>query len=321
MNSELKLNSVPAAKKRKRGASLDNRKARAGWMFVMPFVLSFIIIYLPIIIDSIKYSFNKIKIGQGGGYTLEFVGWENYQEALFVDPQFVQTLTSGIQQLIFDIPAIVIFSLFMAVLLNQKMVGRAAFRAIFFIPVIISTGIIDKIDQANTMLEHMENVEEGINDGSGQNTTNEILSAVDIERLFDNMKVGTELVDYVVTMVNNVYNIINRSGVQMLIYLAGLQSISPSIYESCDIDGATAWETFWKITFPMLAPQMAVNVVYTLVATGQGGSVLAYANSMGTSQGNYGLGTAMIVLYLISLAVVLSLLFAVLARFMRNQNG
>ena len=69
MNSELKLNSVPAAKKRKRGASLDNRKARAGWMFVMPFVLSFIIIYLPIIIDSIKYSFNKIKIGQGGGYT------------------------------------------------------------------------------------------------------------------------------------------------------------------------------------------------------------------------------------------------------------
>ena len=168
MNSELKLNSVPAAKKRKRGASLDKRKARAGWMFVMPFVLSFIIIYLPIIIDSIKYSFNKIKIGQGGGYTLEFVGWENYQEALFVDPQFVQTLTSGIQQLIFDIPAIVIFSLFMAVLLNQKMVGRAAFRAIFFIPVIISTGIIDKSDQANTMLDYMENVEEGINDGSGQ---------------------------------------------------------------------------------------------------------------------------------------------------------
>ena len=80
MNSELKLNSVPAAKKRKRGASLDKRKARAGWMFVMPFVLSFIIIYLPIIIDSIKYSFNKIKIGQGGGYTLEFVGWENYRK-------------------------------------------------------------------------------------------------------------------------------------------------------------------------------------------------------------------------------------------------
>lgn len=322
MNSELKLNSVPAAKKRKRGASLDNRKARAGWMFVMPFVLSFIIIYLPIIIDSIKYSFNKIKIGQGGGYTLEFVGWENYQEALFVDPQFVQTLTSGIQQLIFDIPAIVIFSLFMAVLLNQKMVGRAAFRAIFFIPVIISTGIIDKIDQANTMLEHMENVEEGINDGSGQNTTNEILSAVDIERLFDNMKVGTELVDYVVTMVNNVYNIINRSGVQMLIYLAGLQSISPSIYESCDIDGATAWETFWKITFPMISPMILVNAIYTVIDsfTAQSNQVMTYISNVYDQAGGNVLSSAMAWIYFLIVLLIIGLVAALLSAYVFYQK-
>lgn len=322
MNSELKLNSVPAAKKRKRGASLDNRKARAGWMFVMPFVLSFIIIYLPIIIDSIKYSFNKIKIGQGGGYTLEFVGWENYQEALFVDPQFVQTLTSGIQQLIFDIPAIVIFSLFMAVLLNQKMVGRAAFRAIFFIPVIISTGIIDKIDQANTMLEHMENVEEGINDGSGQNTTNEILSAVDIERLFDNMKVGTELVDYVVTMVNNVYNIINRSGVQMLIYLAGLQSISPSIYESCDIDGATAWETFWKITFPMISPMILVNAIYTVIDsfTAQSNQVMTYISNVYDEAGGNVLSSAMAWIYFLIVLLIIGLVAALLSAYVFYQK-
>lgn len=322
MNSELKLNSVPAAKKRKRGASLDKRKARAGWMFVMPFVLSFIIIYLPIIIDSIKYSFNKIKIGQGGGYTLEFVGWENYQEALFVDPQFVQTLTSGIQQLIFDIPAIVIFSLFMAVLLNQKMVGRAAFRAIFFIPVIISTGIIDKIDQANTMLEHMENVEEGINDGSGQNTTNEILSAVDIERLFDNMKVGTELVDYVVTMVNNVYNIINRSGVQMLIYLAGLQSISPSIYESCDIDGATAWETFWKITFPMISPMILVNAIYTVIDsfTSQSNQVMTYISNVYDQAGGNVLSSAMAWIYFLIVLLIIGLVAALLSAYVFYQK-
>lgn len=322
MNSELKLNSVPAAKKRKRGASLDKRKARAGWMFVMPFVLSFIIIYLPIIIDSIKYSFNKIKIGQGGGYTLEFVGWENYQEALFVDPQFVQTLTSGIQQLIFDIPAIVIFSLFMAVLLNQKMVGRAAFRAIFFIPVIISTGIIDKIDQANTMLDYMENVEEGINDGSGQNTTNEILSAVDIERLFDNMKVGTELVDYVVTMVNNVYNIINRSGVQMLIYLAGLQSISPSIYESCDIDGATAWETFWKITFPMISPMILVNAIYTVIDsfTAQSNQVMTYISNVYDQAGGNVLSSAMAWIYFLIVLLIIGLVAALLSAYVFYQK-
>ena len=321
MNSAEKLTNVSAPKKRKRGASLDVRKARAGWIFVLPFVLSFIIIYLPIVIDSIKYSFNKIKIGQGGGYTLEFVGWENYQEALFVDPSFVQRLTSGIQQLIFDIPAIVIFSLFIAVLLNQKMVGRAAFRAIFFIPVIISTGIIDKIDQANTMLDYME-TQDGINDGSGMNTTNEILSAVDIERLFENMKVGTELVDYVVSMVNNIYNIINRSGVQMLIFLAGLQSISPAIYESCDIDGATAWETFWKITFPMISPMILVNAIYTVIDsfTSQSNTVMSYISDTYDKAGGNVLSSAMAWIYFLIVLAIIGLVAALLSGYVFYQK-
>jgi len=321
MNSDVKLASVNTPKRRKRGASLDKRKARAGWIFVLPFVLSFIIIYLPIVFDSIKYSFNKIKIGQGGGYTLEFVGWENYQEALFVDPGFVQTLTSGIQQLIFDIPAIVIFSLFMAVLLNQKMVGRAAFRAIFFIPVIISTGIIDKIDQANTMLDYME-TEGGIEDGSGQDTTGEILSAVDIERLFDNMAVGTELVTYVVSLVNNIYGIINRSGVQMLIYLAGLQSISPAIYESCDIDGATAWETFWKITFPMISPMILVNAIYTVIDsfTSQSNQVMTYISTVYDQAGGNVLSSAMAWVYFLIVLVIIGLVASVLSAYVFYQK-
>ena len=310
-------NTVSAPKKRKRGASLDARKARAGWVFVAPFVVSFLIIYLPIVIDSIKYSFNKIKIGQGGGYTLEFVGWENYQEALFVDPGFVQKLTSGIQQLIFDIPAIVIFSLFMAVLLNQKMIGRAAFRAIFFIPVIISTGIVDSIDQSNTMLDYMGDTEAGINDGSGQNTTTEILSAVDIERLFENMKVGTELVEYVVNMVNNIYDIINRSGVQMLIFLAGLQSISPAIYESCDIDGATAWETFWKITFPMISPMILVNAIYTVIDsfTSQSNQVMTYISNVYNQAGGNVLSSAMAWVYFLIVLAIIGLVALVLSSY------
>ena len=315
-------NTVSAPKKRKRGASLDARKARAGWVFVAPFVVSFLIIYLPIVIDSIKYSFNKIKIGQGGGYTLEFVGWENYQEALFVDPGFVQKLTSGIQQLIFDIPAIVIFSLFMAVLLNQKMIGRAAFRAIFFIPVIISTGIVDSIDQSNTMLDYMGDTEAGINDGSGQNTTTEILSAVDIERLFENMKVGTELVEYVINMVNNIYDIINRSGVQMLIFLAGLQSISPAIYESCDIDGATAWETFWKITFPMISPMILVNAIYTVIDsfTSQSNQVMTYISNVYNQAGGNVLSSAMAWVYFLIVLAIIGLVALVLSSYVFYQK-
>ena len=136
-------------KKKKRGASLDVRKARAGWWFVMPFIIGFVLLYLPIVFDSIKYSFHEIRILTGGGFRLEWVGWKNYSDALFVDPSFVQTLTTGIKQLIIDIPAIVIFALFVAILLNGKIAGRAAFRAIFFIPVLLTTGLIAEIDAAN----------------------------------------------------------------------------------------------------------------------------------------------------------------------------
>ncbi len=318
MNSNVK----PVTKKRKRHASLDARKARAGWVFVLPFVLCFALIYLPIIVDSITFSFSKLNF-LSGSYTLDFVGFKNYSDALFVDTEFVKTLTSGIQQLIFDIPAIVIFSLFMAVLLNQKMVGRAAFRAIFFIPVIISTGIIDQIDQSNTMLDYMGTTEEGINDGSGQNATGDILSIVDIEKLFANMKVGTELVEYVVTMVNNIYDIINRSGVQMLIYLAGLQSISPAIYESCSIDGASAWETFWKITFPMISPMILVNAIYTVIDsfTSQSNMVMTYITEVYTNAtGGQVLSSAMAWIYFLIVFVIIGVVAALLSSYVFYQK-
>ena len=202
---------IPAKKRKKKIASLDARKARAGWWFIMPFLAIFLIVYLPVIADSIKFSFSKLIIQSGGGYYTEFVGLENYQEALFEDPKFVQILVAGIKQLIFDIPAIVIFSLFMAVLLNQKMFGRALFRAIFFIPVIIGTGVVEYIDQNNSMLSYMIDSSSSIDNGAGGATASESLAeAANLEWLFGSMKVGGELMDYVVGIIANVYDIISR---------------------------------------------------------------------------------------------------------------
>jgi len=263
MTSEIKVK----APKKKKIASLERKKARAGWIFVLPFVIGFILVYLPMIIDSIRYTFYTIKIipgSQGGGFQLLPVGWENYQEALLEDPDYVQILLKGLQNMALEVPMILMFSLFMAVLLNQKMAGRAVFRAIFFIPVILSTGLMASIEAQNVLGTYMDNAE-GIDDGSGQSTANEIVSAVDFERLFSNMAIGTELLEFVINAINNIYDIVNRSGVQILIFLAGLQSISPAIYESVKVDGATAWETFWKITFPMISPMILVNAIYTII--------------------------------------------------------
>ena len=309
-------------KKKKHNASLESKKARAGWIFVLPFVIGFVLIYIPIIYDSIKYSFNEIKILVGGGYKLEPVGFKNYSDALFVDTSYVTTLISGLKQLVLDIPSIVIFSLFVAIILNQKIAGRAAFRAIFFIPVILTTGLIADIDRANTLSSYMED-STGIDDGSGQTSTaTEIVSVLDVERLFDNMMVGTEIVEYVVQMVNNIFNIINRCGVQMLIFLSGLQSISPAIYESCSIDGASGWETFWKITLPMVSPMILVNTIYTIIDafTSDDNRVMTYISSVYEQADGNVLSSAMSWMYFLIVILIIAAVAGILSAFVFYQR-
>jgi len=318
---KIQIDNAPG-KKRKRSASLDVRKARAGWIFILPFLIGFVLIYLPIIFDSIKYSFHEIKILVGGGYELEWVGWKNYSDAILVDTSFVTTLVSGLKQLILDIPSIVLFSLFVAIILNQKIAGRAAFRAIFFIPVILTTGLISDIDAGNTMNEYMGNAE-GIDDGSGQESAaTEIVSVMDVERLFSNMMIGTEIVEYVVSLVNNIFNIINRCGVQMLIFLSGLQGISPAIYESCSIDGASGWETFWKITLPMVSPIILVNTIYTIIDafTATDNQVMAYIDGIYGSTGGDVLSSAMSWMYFLIVILIIAAVSGILSAFVFYQR-
>ena len=325
MTNDAKLQdtmSKKSAPKKRKIASLDKRKSLVGWYFVLPFLIGFIMIYLPVIFDSVKLSFYKINILQGGGYSLTPVGFENYSYALLEDPEFAQILVSGMQELAFDIPAIIIFSLFMAVLLNQKMIGRAAFRAIFFIPVILATGLMQTVEAQNILGSYMDSTN-GIDDGSGSSAANDIVSAVDIERLFSNMKVGTELMETALTWINNIYDIVNRSGVQMLIFLSALQSISPAIYEACKIDGATAWETFWKITFPMISPMILVNGVYTIVDafTTQSNSVMSFIKSVKSSAADGDVvASAMSWMYFLIVIAIVSLVALIFSSYVFYQR-
>ena len=311
------------APKKRKIASLDKRKARVGWVFVLPFLIGFIFVYLPMLMDSLKLAFSDMTILTGGGVEFRFTGIENFKYALFTDAGFVQTLISGLGDLVFEVPAILLFSLFMAILLNQKMVGRAAFRAIFFLPVVLSTGIMESIEAGN-ILGTMMGETSGIDDGSGSSASSEIVSAMDFETLFANMKVGTELVDYVVQIINNIYGIVNRSGVQMLIFLAGLQSISPAIYEACKIDGATGWETFWKITFPMISPMILVNAVYTIIDsfTTESNVVMSYISSAPATIPSNGteIATAMSWMYFLIVVRILAAVAGIMSMFVFYQR-
>ena len=326
MTNNMKLNQTLSAKsagpKKRKIASLDRRKARAGWIFLLPFIIGFVLVYLPMVFDSIKLSFTELKYLPGGGYDPQWVGWDNYKEALLgaeYSEAFIKTLGAGLLKMLFDIPAILIFSLFMAVLLNQKMVGRAAFRAIFFIPVVLSTGIMESIDAQNILNDQMDN---GIDDGSGSNAANEIVTALDVQRLLAGMKIGTKLTTYVVTMVNDIFNIVNRSGVQMLIFLAALQSISPAIYESCRIDGATSWETFWKITLPMISPMILVNAVYTVIDsfTTDSNPVMKYVSEVYTKSNGQTVSSAMAWIYFLIIILIVGVISAICSAFVFYQK-
>ncbi len=316
-------NTAVVKKKKKRSSALDAKKARAGWLFVLPFVVGFVLIYLPIVFNSIRFSFNEIRILTGGGYELDFVGLQNYSNALFVDTGFTQALISGLQQLIIDIPCIVLFSLFIAIVLNQKIIGRTLFRAIFFIPVILTTGLIGSIDTNNQLLQYMSSTS-GIDTGAGgTSATTQILNVMDVEKLFENMAVGQGLVEYVVQVVNDIFDIVNRCGVQMLIFLAGLQSISPAIYESCQIDGASAWETFWKVTLPMISPMILVNTVYTVIDsfTSSSNVVMTYIDSVYSSAANGNvLSSAMSWMYFLIVILIVALVGGIISGFVFYQR-
>ena len=315
-------NAPAPAEKKKKIASLDKRKARAGWLFVLPFLIGLVLIYIPILWESISYSFANYTITDGV-VTKEFAGWSHYSEALFGQADFLQSLLVGLKEMAFDIPVILIFSLFVAVILNQKMVGRAAFRAIFFLPVVISTGVMESV-----MASSYSNSDMGIDLGVEENATAKLESSLALEQLlaniFNGLGFGVGLVEYIVSAVASIADIINRSGVQILIFLAALQSISPAIYESCEIDGATSWETFWKITFPMVSPMILVNAIYTIIDsfTTDSNTVMGVINSTynGVDMASKNISAAMGWMYFLLVLAIVGIIAAIFSAYVFYQR-
>ena len=309
-------NSVNTKARRRRKVSLDSRKARAGYVFTLPFILGIILVYLPILIDSAwfsVYNFGSAKVDGFETTVFTFNNFAFYKAAFTSSTGYISALMAGLQELVFEVPAVIIFSLFIAVVLNGKMLGRAAFRAIFFVPVIISTGIMSTASDAQT-----NSMQNGIDDGSGGG----IINTMDIEGLFQNMAIGGDLVTVVVNLVNDIYSIINYSGVQMLIFLAGLQSISESIYEACRIDGATGWETFWKVTFPMISPMILVNAVYTVIDsfTRNTNATMQYIAGKGGTLQTQSEPTALYWIYFMIIIAIVALIAGIVSTFIFYQR-
>ena len=188
----------------------------------------------------------------------------------------------------------------------------------------LTTGLIADIDAGNMLGDYMGSESGGIDTGgAGGSSVAEIISATDLQNLFNNMIVGSELAANVTKLVNNIFDIVNRSGVQMLIFLAGLQGISPAIYESCEIEGASSWETFWKITLPIISPMILVNAIYTVIDSFTSGnnSVMAYVNELYKTAGDGNvISSAMAWMYFLLVMLVVAAVAGIISLFVFYQR-
>ena len=306
------------AKSAKRPMSLEKKNGLYGWFFIAPFVLGMVFIYSSIVTESFLFSFNKIETGLEG-YTTSCVGLESFKYALFVHPTFVKEALLSVGNLMIQVPVTIFFSLFIAVILNQKMHGRAIFRAMFFLPVILATGIVVKADMNNIMMASMESMA-GIETGAA--STSSGFNTQNIQSLLESMYIDSNIVTYVMGLVNNIYNVVNYSGVQIILFLAGLQGISPAIYESAQIEGATGWETFWKITVPMISPIVFVNIIYSVVDmfTRSDNVIMALISDVAFNKMNYSASSAMAWIYFAALSIVLGVVAIICYRFVFYQE-
>ena len=260
-----------------------------GFLFITPWLIGFIWFYARSLFMTVQFSFSEMVVNPGGGYTLDFVWPDNFIYAFRAHATYKQILTTSIGNMIVDVPLITFFSLFMAMLLNWKFKGRTLVRAIFFLPVILNAdAIVDAMNLSRLMMSG------GISSASAEMAAS-ASSGMSVEyyiQMFSSLGLPEVLIEYISGAVSRISDIINASGVQIIIFIAALQSIPGSMYEVAKIEGATAYETFWKVTFPMVMPHIITNVVYTVVDSFAKSDVieLAYDTAFGP-QMNYGLSS------------------------------
>ncbi len=300
-------------RRKKKRMSLTTKRSITGYLFILPWLIGFIWFYARSLFMSVQFSLCELTVNPGGGYTLDFTGLENYIYAFRVHGTFKQILTTSIGNMLIDVPLITFFSLFMAILLNRKFKGRTLVRAIFFLPVILNSGaILDAMELARTMMSG------GISSASAEMAAASSggMSIQYYIQMFSSLGLPDVIIEYVAGAVSRISDIINASGVQIIIFIAALQSIPGSMYEVARIEGATAYETFWKVTFPMVLPHIITNVVYTVVDSFADSEVVELAYDTAFSNNNYGLSSVMS----ITSTVLTCLILVIICRFIQKRT-
>lgn len=298
--------------KARKPRNLRRRNAIAGYLFISPFIIGFVAFMLKPMAETLYLSLCNVSVSTNSASTFDAtlitsLKDTNYYRALLVVPQYKDLLMNTLSKMALQVPAILVFSFFIALLLNQEFKGRGFVRAIFFLPVILSSGVLIGLETNNILMSGMKDV---IAESSGADITGAL------EEILRSSGVSQKIMEPVFEIIDVVYDVALASGIQIVIFLSGLQTVSPSMYEAAKMEGCTAWESFWKITFPLVSSMILVNLVYSVVDffMRTDNEVMDFITKKITPGMDYGMGSAMAWIYFMIVAVILGILAAIISK-------
>ncbi len=294
---------------KKKARSFESRHVRFGYLFTAPFIVGSIFFIIFPIILSVAFSFSHVS-NDASGYTLSFIGVDNYKYMLLSDADYNKTVFSTMKSIMVDVPIVTIFSFFIASMLNQEFRGRSLARTILFLPLIVSSPAV-------MLLLRSESISGEMSQSASEVGQSVDFSAALTEYLIE-MNISTEVTDLLTSTVNNIGNVLAMSAIPIIIFLAALQSVSPSIYEASYVEGATKWEVFWKISLPMISPMILVVIIYTMIDSfsSQNNAVIRTIHDLCfTGNINLGRGSAAAWIYLVIILAITAVVYFIVNRF------
>ena len=284
---------------------IEKRNSRNGFLFMVPWLFGVAVFFLVPMLQSIAFAFSDVKITTSG-FALNLVGADNFKYALYESPKYLENLLDSLNEFAYQIPIVLILSFIIAVVLNGKFKGRTVFRSLYFIPVILANSVV------MTFLGGSETMEE-----LGTVTQSAYLDGlIDFEKLFLQMGIPSETTVFIFSYIDKIFDLVWKSGVQIVLFISGLQSIPEQLYEVSKVEGASKWEEFWYITVPMLGNTIVLTVVYTVIefCVSTENKVVSQAYTMLLQQQIYGKSSAMLWLFFVIVALIIGIVYAVFDR-------
>lgn len=291
----------------RRKMSYERKKGLYGYGFIAIWIIGVLTFFIRPLIGVFEFAFCDININQQvGGYTLSWNNFEWIKYAFQTDPSFLRSMVTSFLSMFYSVPGIVIFSLTIAVILNGKFRGRTFARAVFFLPVIVTSGVVISIIQGDSMSTVVLSGSKG---GS-------MVQAFGLSNFLYSLNLQADIVNFISNFTNQMFNFAWKSGVQILLFIAALQTISPDLYEASSIEGATAWEDFWKITIPMISPMILLASIYTIVDsfTDYSSSTMTYITDQVKNKGRIEYGSVLAIIYSLLALAVIGIVYVIIDR-------